>query len=138
MKSRLPWISITILAAASLCTLTLAAKTTTKPAPQLAHMVFFKLKDSGEKSRAAMIESCQKYLTGHPGTISVSFGEIAEDVNEASSNRDFDIALHLVFADKAAAAAYQKSARHSEFVEKNKSSFAKVQVFDSYLAADAK
>ena len=138
MKLRSPWIASVALAAVALGTLTVAARTTTKPTPQLAHMVFFKLKDSGEKSRAAMIASCQKYLTGHPGTISVSFGEIAEDVKEASSDRDFDIALHLVFADKDAAAAYQKSARHAEFVEKNKASFAKVRVYDSYLSADAK
>lgn len=138
MKSHSPWIASGVLAAVALCTLTVAARTTPKPAPRLAHMVFFKLKESGEKSRAAMIESCQKYLTGHPGTISASFGVIAEDVKESVSDGDFDIALHLVFEDKAAAAAYQKSPRHTEFVEKNKASFARVRVFDSYLAADAK
>jgi hypothetical protein len=138
VKSPRPWIASAVLAAVALYTLTLAANTTMKSGPRLAHMVFFKLKDSGEKSRAAMIESCQKYLTGHPGTIYVSFGEIAEDVKEPVSDREFDIALHLVFVDKDAAAAYQKSPKHTEFVEKNKASFAKVRVFDSYLAAEAK
>ena len=53
-----------------------------------------------KSSRAKFLASCQKYLTGHKGTVSVSFGTIAEDVVEAPSVRDFDVALHLVFDDQ--------------------------------------
>ena len=107
-----------------------------KPAPRLAHMVFFALKDRSPAARQAFVASCQKYLTKHEGTVSFSVGQIAEDVVEPVSVRDFDVALHVVFADKAARDKYLVHPRHVSFVEENKPSFAGVRVFDSYLAAD--
>jgi Stress responsive A/B Barrel Domain len=138
VKSPRTWIALAVAAAIALPALAVAARSSSKAAPRLAHMVFFTLKDRGAESRAAFVASCQKYLTGHPGTISISIGEIAQDVKEPVSDREFDVALHLVFEDKDANAAYQKSPRHVEFVEKNKALFAKVRVFDSYLAPDVK
>ena len=101
--------------------------------PQLAHMVFFTLKDQSKEAREAFVASCQKYLTGHEGTVSFSVGVIAEDSKEPVSVTDFDVALHVVFADKAAKEAYLKHPRHTQFVEENRASFALVRVFDSYL-----
>jgi hypothetical protein len=103
--------------------------------PQLAHAVYFTLKDQSQKSREKFVASCEKYLTGHRGAVSFTIGTIAEDVKEAVSDREFDVALHVVFEDKAALAEYLKSERHGKFVEENKASFAKVRVFDSYLPA---
>ncbi len=131
------WFSIA-LAIVALPTLAFASRNLAKPEPRLAHMVFFTLKDRSPESRSAFLASCEKYLTGHPGTLHVSFGTIAEDVVEPVSDRDFDVALHLVFENKEANANYQKSARHVEFVTENKAKFAKVRVFDSYLAAESK
>lgn len=105
--------------------------------PRQAHSVFFTLKDNSPEARAEFVKSCQKYLTGHEGTVSVSFGTIAEDVIEPNvSVRDFDVALLLVFENKEAGKKYLVAPRHKEFVEKNKEKFAKVRVFDSYLAAE--
>jgi hypothetical protein len=98
-------------------------------------VVFFTLKDHSKESRMKMVDACKTYLTGHDGTISFSVGTIAEDVKEPVSDRDFDVAVHLVFRDKAANEAYQAHPRHKKFIEENKATWAKVRVFDSYLAA---
>jgi hypothetical protein len=103
--------------------------------PQLSHSVMFTLKDRSPKSREAFVASCEKYLTGHRGTVSFTVGTIAEDVTEPVSDREFDVALHVVFEDKSMLAEYLKSKRHEEFVAENKAKFAKVRVFDSYLPA---
>lgn len=104
------------------------------PARPLGHMVFFSLKERTPQNRDRMVAACQKYLTGHPGTVSFSTGTIAEDLAAEVNDRDFDVALHLVFADKAAHDAYQVHPRHLKFIEENKDLWAKVRVFDSYLA----
>lgn len=101
----------------------------------LAHIVFFTLKDHSKESRMKMVDACKTYLTGHDGTISFSVGIIAEDVKEPVSDQDFDVAIRLVFRDKAANTAYQAHPRHKKFVEENKATWAKVRVFDSYLSA---
>lgn len=137
MKMSRAWL-VPLAALISLPAIAFAARTRPAAEPRLAHMVFFTLKDRSPESRAKFVESCQKYLTGHPGTLHVSFGTIAEDVVEPVSDRDFDVALHLVFENKDANAKYQKSDRHVEFVNENKAKFAKVRVFDSYLAPEGK
>lgn len=103
--------------------------------PALEHSVFFTLKDQSKAARERLVTSCKKYLTGHEGATSVAIGTIAEDVREPVSDRDFDVALHVVFRDKAAAATYQSHPRHRQFIAENKDTWAKVRVFDSYLAA---
>jgi hypothetical protein len=105
-----------------------------KAEPHLAHSVFFTLKDHSPEARAKFVASCHKYLTGHEGAVSFSVGVIAEDVEEPGvSVRDFDVSLLVVFDSKASEAKYLKNARHTQFVDENKDSFAKVRVFDSYL-----
>jgi hypothetical protein len=103
--------------------------------PQLAHMVFFALKDHSKESREKFLASCEKYLSDHEGTIYFSVGTIAEDkdVEEPVSVKDFDVALHVVFENKAAKARYLASERHKQFVDENRESFAGVRVFDSFL-----
>lgn len=97
----------------------------------LAHNVFFTLKDRSEAAQEALVSACKRYLTGHPGTVFFACGrlepELARDVNV----RDFDVALHLIFATKADHDAYQDAPRHHQFVEENRPGWAKVRVFDS-------
>jgi hypothetical protein len=132
-----PSVRLLALALAGLLAFSLARVANTAesgPGPQLAHMVFFSLKDRSAESRAKFVASCHKYLTGHEGVSFFAVGTIAEDVNEgAVSVRDFDVSLHAVFSSKEAEAAYLKHPRHLKFVEENKPNFAKVQVFDSYV-----
>jgi hypothetical protein len=108
--------------------------------PQLAHMVFFALKDRSTESREKFLASCDKYLSEHEGTVYYSAGIIAEDkdVEEPVSVKDFDVALHVVFENKAAKAKYLASERHKTFVDENRESFAGVRVFDSFLKPSGK
>ena len=99
-------------------------------------MVFFELKDHSKESREKFIASCEKYLSKHEGTVYFSVGTRAEDVDEPVSVKDFDVALHVVFASKEAKGKYLESTRHHQFVEENKPVFGKVRVFDSYLVND--
>ncbi len=130
---------LTALCAAPALSLALVAGMAARPAekagPRLAHSVFFTLKDRSTEAREKFVASCQKYLTDHEGTVSFSLGTMADDVEEPGvSVRDFDVALLVVFESKEAEAKYLKAARHLSFVDENKAQFAKVRVFDSYLA----
>jgi len=100
----------------------------------LAHMVFFKLADPSPNNVAAMVESCHELLTGHQGTDYFSVGVRGAEFDRPVNATDYDVALHLVFANKAAHDAYQTHARHVEFVERNKPLWSAVRVYDSYLA----
>ena len=110
-----------------------SARPSAKDEPQLIHNVFFTLKDHSKGAREAFLASSKMYLTGHEGTVYFVLGTIAEDVVEPVSVRDFDVALHLVFESKEAEARYIKDPRHLEFVKKNKDTWTKVSVYDTYL-----
>ena len=101
--------------------------------PMLAHMVFFTLKDGTPQNREKLVASCKKYLTGHPGTVYFSAGSRGEEFDREVNDREFDVALHVVFKDKASHDVYQDAPRHLEFINENKATWAKVRVFDSYV-----
>ena len=123
-------------AVAALLVVAAVSRSADRAEPQLAHMVFFTLKDHSAEAREKFVASCNKYLTDHEGATYFSIGTIAEDVKEPNvSVRDFDVALHVVFDTKASEAKYLKHPRHTKFVEENKDSFEKVRVFDSYVPA---
>lgn len=103
--------------------------------PQLAHMVFFTLAEDNQANRDELVAACQKYLSDHDGTVYFSAGAIADDLAREVNDREFDVALHLVFANKAAHDTYQTHPQHLEFIEKNKHLWSGVRVFDSYIAA---
>jgi hypothetical protein len=102
--------------------------------PQLAHMVYFKLKDNSGGSRARLVASCKLLLTGHEGTVSFATGTLAGDFTRDVNDRDFDVSLHMVFVNKAAHDKYQEHPKHLKFIEENKENWEKVRVFDSYLS----
>ncbi len=101
--------------------------------PMLAHMVFFTLNDSSPENRAKLVAACDKYLNDHDGTVYYSAGTVAEEFDRPVNVRDFDVALHVVFQDKAAHDVYQTHPRHLEFIEENRSTWKQVRVFDSYV-----
>jgi len=101
--------------------------------PMLAHMVFFTLKDSTPQNREKLVAACKKYLTDHPGTVYFSAGSRAEELDRDVNDKEFDVALHLVFNDKASHDVYADAPRHLDFINENKDTWAKVRVFDSYV-----
>jgi hypothetical protein len=49
------------------------------------------------------------------------------------NDQEFDVALYVIFKDKAAHDAYQVAATHQQFIEESKSNWKKVRVFDSLV-----
>lgn len=103
----------------------------------LAHNVYFTLKDKSPSARQRLVEACKKYLTVQPGIVYFACGviepELARDVNV----RDFDVGLHIVFADRASHDAYQEDPTHIRFIEENKANWTQVRVFDTLVEAVA-
>jgi hypothetical protein len=101
--------------------------------PLIGHMVYFKLKDGTPENRQKLVDACEKYLSHHDGVVFFSAGVISDDFKRDVNDRDWDVALHLVFADKAAHDKYQDHKDHLKFIDENKAGWARVRVFDSAL-----
>ena len=97
-------------------------------------MVYFKLKEGTPEGRRKLVEACDKYLSGHEGTVFYSAGTLAEEFKRDVNDRDWDVALHVVFVNKAAHDKYQDHPEHLKFIAENKDTWAKVRVFDSEMA----
>ena len=102
---------------------------------QLTHMVFFTLAEDTPEHRAQLVAACKKHLSRHEGTVYFSAGSIADDLRREVNDLDFDVALHLVFANKQAHDEYQTHPRHLQFITENKQLWSRVRVFDSYVIA---
>ncbi|MCA9223731.1 MAG: Dabb family protein [Planctomycetales bacterium] len=96
-------------------------------------MVFFQLNDDSDAAKQKLVAACDKYLSEHEGTVYYSAGVLAEDLDREVNVRDFHVALHLVFENKAAHDKYQTHPRHLKFIEENKADWKGVRVFDSYI-----
>ena len=101
--------------------------------PQLAHMVFFTLKENTPDHREKLVAGCKKYLSGHEGVVYFSAGARADDLQRDVNDTEFDVALHVVFRDKAAHGKYQVHPRHLQFIKEYSEMWSGVRVFDSLL-----
>ncbi len=99
----------------------------------LAHNVFFVLADKSPANRDKLIAGCKKHLTDHPGTVFFACGRLAEHLSRDVNDREFDVALHIVFDDAASQDRYQDSPRHHEFIAACKNLWKSVRVFDSVV-----
>ncbi|MBL8821295.1 MAG: Dabb family protein [Planctomycetia bacterium] len=99
----------------------------------IGHMVYFTLKERTLSARQKLVSACQKYLKGHEGTVYFAAGTVAEEFSREVNDREWDVALHLVFRDKAAHDVYQDHPRHALFINENKDTWLKVRVFDSFI-----
>jgi hypothetical protein len=97
----------------------------------LVHCVYFTLKDRSDAARDALVDSCHKYLNGHPGTIFFRAGTPAAAYQRAVNDVAFDVALVIVFATAKDHNAYQVSERHQRFLAEQLPNCAQVRVFDS-------
>ena len=100
---------------------------------QLAHIVYFTLHDGSPERVEQLLSACQHYLTGHDGTVYFSVGSLVPDLDREVNQRDFDVALHVIFADRDSHDRYQVSDRHLEFIALNKESWSQVRVFDAHV-----
>jgi len=99
----------------------------------LAHNVYFTLHDNSDEAKAKLVAACKKYLTGHPGTVFFAAGTVAADLTRPVNDLGFDVALQVVFTDKAAHDAYQNAPRHQKFIDESKANWKTVRVFDAYV-----
>jgi hypothetical protein len=104
-----------------------------EPAQVLAHDVYFTLNDASAEARARLVAACKKYLSGHEGTVHFSAGTLAAELQRPVNDRDFDVALHVHFKDRAAHDKYQEHPRHKQFIEEEQKNWKKVRVFDSLV-----
>jgi hypothetical protein len=101
----------------------------------LGHMVYFSLKDRSQAAIDKLVADCKKYLTGHPGTTFFAAGTLVPDLARPVNQRDFDVALQVVFDSREAHDAYQAHPRHLQFIEENKPNWAGVKVYDANVEA---
>ncbi len=97
----------------------------------LAHHVYFTLKDNSAAAQASLVAACKKYLAGHAGVVFFAAGTLAAELARPVNDRNFDVALAVVFTDKAAHDAYQESERHAAFIAESKDNWQTVRVFDA-------
>ncbi|MFO0946777.1 MAG: Dabb family protein [Planctomycetota bacterium] len=97
----------------------------------LAHMVYFTLKDNSESSKQNLVSACKKYLSHQDGIVFFAVGTRAEVYQRPVNDKEFDVALHLVFTDRAAHDSYQEHPDHLRFIAENKEGWKSVRVFDA-------
>jgi hypothetical protein len=106
--------------------------------PAIGHMVFFELKEKSAENKKKIVDACYKYLKNHDGVLYFSAGSRAEDVKEGVSATDWDVALHIVFKNKAALQKYGPHPDHLKFIEENRAMWKGVKVYDSVIDASRK
>ena len=109
--------------------------THTAPAARLlAHSVFFTLHDHSPDACQRLLAACHKYLAPHAGIVYFGCGVRATELRREVNDLEFDVSLHIVFADQVAHDAYQETEAHLQFIAENKANWRKVRVFDSLLS----
>ena len=58
-------------------------------------------------------------------------GTLAQELRRPVNDRNFDVALTIVFESQAAHDQYQDDERHQQFIAANKENWKQVRVFDS-------
>ena len=119
----------------AVCGILLNSGRTDAAETQMAHIVFFTVDNATAEAKEKLAAGCQKYLSGHDGTVYFSVGLRSLDMDRDVNDREFDVALHLVFKDKASYDKYSEHPRHMKFIEEFKSLWSEVRVMDSYVVA---
>ena len=93
--------------------------------------LFFSLHDNSPAAVKKLIDACKKYLPDHPGVLRFSVGTLNPELDRPVNDRDFDVALHMLFDSKASHDAYQVAPRHKDFIHESKPNWHLVPVFDA-------
>ena len=101
--------------------------------PMLAHDVYFTLKNDSGDAKEKLLAGCKKYLADHPGVVWFTAGIIVKDHKRDVNDQDFDVALHMLFKDKASHDKYQNADRHHRFIQEFEENWEAVRVFDSFV-----
>lgn len=101
----------------------------------LAHNVYFTLNDTSPEAIDRLVRACHTYLKDHQGVVFFAAGTLVLELDREVNDREFQVALHVVFADKDAHDAYQQAEDHLTFIAEQKNNWKQVRVFDSYVAS---
>lgn len=99
----------------------------------LAHHVYFQLIEASEEAIESLMRDCERYLAPHRGIVFFGVGALAEDLDRPVNDRDWHVALHIVFASQALHDEYQETAEHKAFIAANNENWSRVRVFDSII-----
>lgn len=99
----------------------------------LAHNVYFTLHDDSPAAIDGLVAACHKYLKNHPGVVFFAAGRLEPELARPVNDRDFHVALHVVFKDRASHDLYQQAADHLRFIQENRENWKQVRVFDSVV-----
>ncbi|RLS31729.1 MAG: Dabb family protein [Planctomycetota bacterium] len=99
----------------------------------LAHSVFFRLKDRSQASIDRLVDGCREHLAGHPGEVLFAVGT-ASVYDRQVNDRDWQVALHIVFDSHASHDSYQQALRHELFIAAHAETWAQVRIFDADLS----
>lgn len=99
----------------------------------LCHSVYFTLKERTPAAAARLVAGCREHLSGHPGTLAFAVGTLAA-YDRQVNDRDYDVALMIVFESHEAHDRYQTAERHERFIADHATSWARARVFDADLA----
>jgi stress responsive alpha/beta barrel protein len=97
----------------------------------LIHSVYFWLKSDLTQSERSNFTAEVKKLSAIRTVENIYVGAPASIAERSVTDRSFDVALTLVFKDGPAHDSYQVDPVHLAFVERNKSSWTKVLIYDS-------
>jgi Stress responsive A/B Barrel Domain len=97
----------------------------------LAHNVFFSLIDPSESAVQKLLGDCRKFLSKQPGILFFACGTPNQQLTRPVNDRDFDVALHIVFESQETHDAYQDAPSHHQFISENKPTWKLVRVFDA-------
>ena len=99
----------------------------------LSHMVYFTLKDSSDAACQKLVDACNKYLKPHGGVEFFAAGTRGDEFQRDVNDRDFHVALHVVFDGKESHDVYQVSEAHLAFIDEGKGNWENVRIFDAYV-----
>ncbi len=101
--------------------------------PMLAHNVYFTLNDDSDAALQEFIDSCNKYLKGHPGVVFFAAGPRDKELDRPVNVKDFHVGLHIVFKNKSFHDRYQSAEKHQQFIKVNEGKWKQVRVFDTLV-----
>jgi len=113
---------------------TSAVEAGNKDEAEIAHMVYFTLKDNSPDAKGKLVDACKKYLTKHTGEVFFRAGTRGTDFNRQVNDVDFDVSLLIIFQNVEAHDRYNDAPRHKQFIGENKDNWKKVRVFDSVVS----
>ena len=99
----------------------------------LAHNVYFTLNDASQEKKTELVQECHTYLKDHHGVVFFAAGTLSAEHDRPVNDRDFDVALHVIFDSAASQDTYQTAPDHLTFIERNKGNWKQVRVFDSLV-----